>query len=393
MISFVKDNRDTLIVALLVLVCWLGFIDRYAEAYINRSISTSLLSFGVAKAFNATISVLSTITLQVPLIGSIQIGELLDPLNDLVEDFSTIMKYSISSLLIQKFIVEILQTIHFKLFLTLSACVFISTKYYFNGFRVLSYKVFVFALACKFSIALVAVASSFVDSAFINDHIEKENHTLDAFPVSTSQLNQQLDLTSEIKQQLKIEMQQKQAEIRVQSIEIEELIAEEELLELEMSQLNESILESTAGTSLLNKFINRSPELAVLHEQRVTLRSKLYVLKNQIENAQDAIRDKQEEYESLERQYQEDGVSTYQSLKGGLSKFAFAAKNKIVDFVDSLNLASDNFLNLMALFIFKTMLIPLAFLLGMYKVFKAIWGMTPAVAVKQIRENMSTVTS
>ncbi|WP_191603211.1 coiled-coil domain-containing protein [Marinomonas algicola] len=385
--NFFKSNRDTLIVMFLVSICWIGFIDQYAEAYINRSIATSLLSFGTAKAFNATVSVLSTITLQVPLIGSIQIGELLDPLNDLVEDFSTIMKYSISSLLIQKFIVEILQTIHFKLFLTGAALAFMVTKFYFKASRVLTYKVFIIALACKFSIALVAVASSFVDSAFINEHIEQENHILDAFPVSTSQLNQQLDLTSEMKQQLKIDMQQKQAEITAHSIEIENLKAEKKRLELEMSQLNDSILESTADASLLNKFINRSPELTDLHEQRAALRSKLYVLKNQIENAQDEIQDRQQDYESLERQYQDDGMSTYQSLKNGLNTFAFAAKNKIVGFVDSLNLATDNFLNLMALFIFKTMLIPFAFLLGMYNVFKLVWGMTPKEVVKPVRED------
>jgi len=193
MMNFVKSNSDILTVMFLILICWFGFIDQYAEEYINDSIATSLVSFGIAKAFNATVSVLSTITLQAPFIGSIQIGELLDPLNDLVEDFSTIMKYSISSLLIQKFIVEILQTIHFKIFLTLAGLAFIATKYIFRESRILSYKVFVFALTCKFSIALVAIATSFVSSTFLNETIEKENNTLNSFPIASSHLNQSHD--------------------------------------------------------------------------------------------------------------------------------------------------------------------------------------------------------
>ncbi|ETX11939.1 hypothetical protein MUS1_07840 [Marinomonas ushuaiensis DSM 15871] len=387
MMKFVKSNRDMLAVMFLILICWFGFIDQYAEEYINASIATSLVSFGIAKAFNSTVSVLSTITLQAPFVGSIQIGELLDPLNDLVEDFSTIMKYSISSLLIQKLIVEILQTIHFKVFLTLSGLVFITTKYMLREYRVLSYKVFVFALACKFSIALVAIATSFVDSAFLNDSIEKENKTLNTFPISSSQLNQNLDLTSEIKQQIKLDMDHEEEQALRLSIDINTLKKEKRTIESDLVETERRIEEQSAKTSVINNLLNPSDALKQLQQKSSLLRHELYMTEGDIEDLQNDLDDHRGDYESLKEQYENDNVSTFQNIKNGFNNLAFAAKNKIVGFVDSLNLAMDNFLNLMALFIFKTMLIPVLFLLGMYKVFKAIWGITPSTGIRKIRSS------
>lgn len=384
MMNFVKCNRDMLAVMFLILICWFGFIDQYAEEYINASIATSLVSFGIAKAFNATVSVLSTITLQAPFVGSIQIGELLDPLNDLVEDFSTIMKYSISSLLIQKLIVEILQTIHFKIFLTLSGLAFIATKYIFKERRVLSYKVFVFALACKFSIALVAMATSFVDSAFLNESIQKENNTLNTFPISSSQLNQNLDLTNEIRQQIKQDMDHKEEQAMRLSIDIDTLKKEKLEIESDLSETERRIEEQSANTSVINNLLNPSDALKQLQQKSNLLRHELYMIEGDIEDLRNDWEDHQDDYESLQEQYENDNISTFQNIKNGFNNLAFAAKNKIVGFVDSLNLAMDNFLNLMALFIFKTMLIPVVFLLGMYKVFKMIWGITPATAIRKI---------
>jgi predicted nucleic acid-binding Zn-ribbon protein len=373
-----------LLVMSVILICWFGFIDQYAEEYINSSIATSLVSFGIAKGFNATVSVLSTITLQAPFVGSIQIGELLDPLNDLVEDFSTIMKYSISSLLIQKLIVEILQTIHFKIFLTLSGLAFIATKYTCQKHRELSYKVFIFALACKFSIALVAIASSFVDSAFLNETIEKENNTLNSFPISSTQLNQSLDLTNEIKQQIKLDMDQREEHIRSLLIEIDELKKDKLEMESDLFEIERRIKAQSAEASMFNNLVNPSRELKHLQQKRNLLRHELYVVEGDIEDLQNDIESNRKDYSSLEKQYENDDTSTFQNLRNGFNHLAFAAKNKIVGFVDSLNLAMDNFLNLMALFIFKTMVIPIVFLWGMYKVFKAIWNMTPTAAIRKM---------
>ncbi len=375
LMEMMNKNRDTLVVLLLVCVCWVGFIDSYAEQYINDSIATSMVSFGVARLFNGTVSVLSTITLQVPLIGSIQIGELLDPLNDLVEDFSTIMKFSISSLLIQKLMVEILQTLHFKIFLTLSGVAFIISKFYYQSAHSQAYKLFVFALACKFSIALVAVASSWVDDAFLKDTIETQNHTLLSFPVTPEALNRQLDLTAEIKQQTEDRLEEEKRKSEKLSNDIFILEGNQAENDEYLLKIEQDIDALSKNKSLIENLINKSTEVKILEQRRrATLRKNLQI-EGEIEDLHEALADTDDSILSLESRLADDDISTFQSLRDGFSNMAMAAQKKITNFVDTLNVAMENFINLMALFVFKTMVIPLLFLFGMYKVFQKIWNM------------------
>ena len=53
------------------------------------------------------------------MVASFGLGEALDPLNDLVEQYSTLMKYAIASLLVQKLLLTITSNIVFKLLLRL----------------------------------------------------------------------------------------------------------------------------------------------------------------------------------------------------------------------------------------------------------------------------------
>lgn len=376
--------RSSLFVLMLVCISWLGFVDRYAEEYIDDSLVTTAVSFTSAKLFNATVSVLSTITLNVPFIGSIQIGELLDPLNDMVEDFSTIMKYSISSLLIQKIIVSILQTMQFKIFITLSGLVFFLTKYYFKGSHVIAYKVFVFALACKFSIALVAIASGWVDSAFIKESIDEQNKELSEFPVAPSNLNNALDLSSEIKVQMKSEMRSLSTKSDLIKVSLSASLEEKEKLKLDKVKLDSAIESETKDRSMLDNIMNKTQKIKALESERDEVSDKIDELNNSIDDLNSELAEVQEDIESLEHKINGGDVSTYQSIKDGFNNITMAAKNKVTGFVDTLNLAMDNFINLMALFIFRTMVLPIVFLFSMYKFFKFVWGVDIKSEVKGI---------
>lgn len=372
--NFVKENTISIVVFVLVVLCWVSVVDRYAEEYIDGSIVTASVSFGFAKAFNAIVSVLSTITLQVPLIGSIQIGELLDPLNDMVEDFSTVIKYAISSLLIQKIMVEIFQTIHFKVLLTLAGLACVVTHYHYRSYQAITYKVFIIAVACKFSIALVAIASSMVSSAFVDKQIEEENNKLKTFPTSPTQLDQALDLSSEIKIQIKKEMDDLNTETEVQKEKASALNIEIEALEAKIERVEEDIEAQTANISLIDKIISESSAVKILKIQRNALDDEVREKQDNLEDLLDMIEDNEKEYQSLKEDYESDEVSTFQSIKNGIGTLTFAAKKKVTSFVDSLNLAIESFLMLIAMYIFKVIIIPIGFLFGMYKFFRAVGG-------------------
>lgn len=81
------------IVALLALASWSTPLDSAAEKRVDSILAKALVTFATARALNAVISVLQSgqVGAQVGVGMSIKPGEMLDPINDLVEQFSNVM--------------------------------------------------------------------------------------------------------------------------------------------------------------------------------------------------------------------------------------------------------------------------------------------------------------
>lgn len=82
-----------LVLALAVPAAWLAPLDVLAEEQIEAGLKRALVTFAVARSLNAAMSVAQEVELHAQLgVGaSISPGQLLSPLNDLVEQFSTVM--------------------------------------------------------------------------------------------------------------------------------------------------------------------------------------------------------------------------------------------------------------------------------------------------------------
>jgi hypothetical protein len=88
--------RRTLLVCVLaaaLAVLWLRPLDRLAQDYTEAGFGRALATFAAARALNAVISVAQSASVSV-LVGagaSVQPGAVLDPIDDLIEQFSTLM--------------------------------------------------------------------------------------------------------------------------------------------------------------------------------------------------------------------------------------------------------------------------------------------------------------
>jgi hypothetical protein len=79
---------------LLVALSWYRPIEVMAESQLGDGLKRSLVTFGSARALNGVISVIQGTQVAVEPLGvgvSLSVGEILDPINDLVEAFSTVM--------------------------------------------------------------------------------------------------------------------------------------------------------------------------------------------------------------------------------------------------------------------------------------------------------------
>lgn len=100
----------SLIVSGLVAVSWSGLLERSAEGRLNAVLQRALVTFAIARGLNGVISVAQGTEIALQPIGiglTITAGEILDPLNDLVERFSWLAMVASASLGTQMLLTEI----------------------------------------------------------------------------------------------------------------------------------------------------------------------------------------------------------------------------------------------------------------------------------------------
>ena len=97
-----------LLYLVLALVTQFG-VQQYGEGYLDEALVKATASFAVARGLNGVITVFqeSSISAGVVVGGSVAVGQVLDPVNDLIEYFSWVMLFSIVSLGVQKLLLVI----------------------------------------------------------------------------------------------------------------------------------------------------------------------------------------------------------------------------------------------------------------------------------------------
>ena len=84
-------------------------LDDQAQSYLNTTLGKAIASYGTSRAINAVVSVIqnSEVTISVGAGASVALGEVLDPLNDIIERFSVVMLYSTVSLSIMQVLLKL----------------------------------------------------------------------------------------------------------------------------------------------------------------------------------------------------------------------------------------------------------------------------------------------
>lgn len=106
------SRRQLLILVVLVLAlvaAWMGPLDQTATRHVESGLKRALVSFASARALNAVISVVQGTEVSVQLGGfgpTFTPGQALDPVNDLVEQFSTLMLFASVSFGVQLLLIK-----------------------------------------------------------------------------------------------------------------------------------------------------------------------------------------------------------------------------------------------------------------------------------------------
>lgn len=171
-----------LLVATMVACAWLAPLDAAANRQIDAGLKRALLSFAAARTLNAIISVAqgTAISLQPLGVGvNLTVGQVLDPVNDVIEQFSTLMLTASVAFGIQKVLVSV--GAHWLISLLLSAVAAWWALLFWRRQQTPAWlaQALVVLLMVRFAIPVATLGSDLVFQQFLARDYESSQQVLD----------------------------------------------------------------------------------------------------------------------------------------------------------------------------------------------------------------------
>lgn len=249
--NFIKDNyAKVFITACLLLLAFSSvskLFDGYGEQYTEEGFQRSLVAFAIAKTLNGAISVVqgTEVAVEPAGIGLILTpGQILDPVNDLIERFSWVMLVCTTSLGIQSILLKIFSSFYFSIIV--AASLFLMLGFLWKHYKSptslnnILYRAMVFLVILRFFIPIMAITSdglykAFLESTYIESkqQLEKSNATI----ASISEDNQKMN--NEEKDISWLEMMSNSIDSAIDSINVDKHV---EQLKLEAENLTNHII-------------------------------------------------------------------------------------------------------------------------------------------------------
>ncbi|MDE1461698.1 hypothetical protein [Spartinivicinus poritis] len=158
-----KARWKCLISLLVILMCvgsWFTWVDEEASELTDQQLKQAAVTFATARLLNGVISVIQGTEVSIQPVGvgvTITAGEILDPVNDLVERFSWVMLTSTTSLGIQKLINELIATGLMSILLAVSAVFYLFALWFIKDIGLKWWLVSAKLFACLFVLRYAVV--------------------------------------------------------------------------------------------------------------------------------------------------------------------------------------------------------------------------------------------
>lgn len=349
----------------LVALSFHGTLDDFAHEKVTDTTTQSIGIYAAARLTNAAVSVLQTSEVKVPLLASIQVGELLDPVNDAVERLSSALAWAIGSLFLQRIVLESASSPVFKwIFLALglaaisalllfewkrSRSVFLRTfaipEVMLNECRNLMIRVFVIAVIFRFIVPVFIALSFLLSQMILESEIDGNAETLSSFSA-------RIQMGSIDDRPLADQKRQKETELEGLSRALQSLKRESEILDEEIDTLKDKM---GWRRWLPETFGGRSPgeELAPAQARREEMG-------REMDRVQRRIEEKDEILECIDRRLAGENCKSFWDEFSSAGKAGYARIAEIVGMAGDM---ATNTVKLLAAVVMKNIVIPLVFLM------------------------------
>lgn len=165
-------------------------LDSTADTYFKDSIAKAGVSYGVCRIINGTVSVIQQSSVQLEPAGigmSLAVGQIVDPINDMVERLSDVLVLSITSLGVQEIMHEIgvvlAPSVMAILVLLVSILIWCKGERFNAIYRVLM-NLIIIVLIGRCCLSVSSLANEFLQENFFEDRIIEANAELSDSTVS-----------------------------------------------------------------------------------------------------------------------------------------------------------------------------------------------------------------
>ena len=200
----------TILGAGLIILSQLNFLDSISLEHTENGLKRALVTYGVARGLNGVISVVQGTEVAIEPVGvglTFTPGQILDPLNDLIERFSWIVLVSGTSFGVQRILLELTAFQVFSIFVAVITFIAIILLWFENkvstNIKHNIYKAAIIFLIIRFSVPIVAITSENLYQYFLEPRYQASSHEL---MVSTERLR---DMHSETNKEANPALEQK----------------------------------------------------------------------------------------------------------------------------------------------------------------------------------------
>jgi hypothetical protein len=178
--------------------------DSYGEQYTEEGFTRSIAAFGIAKGLNGLISVVQGTEVAVEPVGVGVIftpGQILDPVNDLIERFSWVMLICTTSLGIQSILLNIFSSSNFSISVT--AILILTVLFIWNQrsssteLKNILYRFAAFLIILRFFIPLMAITSDGLYKAFLEPTYIESTRQLEQSNTTIASLSENKRINNE----------------------------------------------------------------------------------------------------------------------------------------------------------------------------------------------------
>ena len=186
----------TLAAVVAVIAALSGAVDETSTDYAEQAFRRALVTFAVARTLNGVISVAqgTEVAIEPGGVGvNFTVGQILDPVNDLVERFSAVMLVATSSLGLQNLLLTITGWWGITALLVVAAILVIAASWWHPGsggdYRLPVLRVFLVVVFLRFAVPLLIVGSNVVFDAFMASEQAAATAALEATRVEIEELS------------------------------------------------------------------------------------------------------------------------------------------------------------------------------------------------------------